>query len=484
MNCVKNHGCAYKLINRTGGGPFVAGEGQPPVQIGSKNRSRVVRKRLNNQFYLSYPKSCTMLTASLIAKKRNGRELSDEEIRFLIDGFCDGSVADYQMTALAMAICLRGMTRAETASLTTAMWKSGISAPRRGNKPRVDKHSTGGLGDKVSLVLAPLLASCGVNVPMISGRGLGITGGTLDKLESIPGFRTNWTLDDAERLLQQTGVYIISAGPEIAPADRRLYALRDVTGTVESIPLITASILSKKLSASLDALVMDVKVGSGAFMKTTEDAIALARSLVDIGTAAGLPTRAILSDMDQPLGHALGNAIEVNEALDVLRGEGPPAVRELTMKLAAEALTAVGVTTSLGSANQLLEKNLDGGAAFEVFQHMVRSQGGSLDRPLAIAQDHVVLADRPGYVAGIDCRLLGETVVRLGGGRRNADDSIDPTVGISIQVSVGELADVGQILMRVYAPATRVSEYLVTLRDAIRWSETAVPSRQLVLSKL
>ena len=254
-----------------------------------------------------------MLTANLLAKKRDGNALRDEEIRFLIDGFCDGSVADYQMSAFAMAVCLNGMTERETATLTRAMLESGDLLPRQvsGQTPRVDKHSTGGLGDKVSLILAPLLAACGVHVPMVSGRGLGLTGGTLDKLESIPGFRTDLSEQASAAVLRQVGAFIVSASERIAPADRRLYALRDVTGTVESIPLITASILSKKLAANLDALVMDVKVGGAAFMKTLDDARALARSIENVGQAAGLPTHVLISDMDQPLGKAIGNAIEV-----------------------------------------------------------------------------------------------------------------------------------------------------------------------------
>ena len=283
-----------------------------------------------------------MITANLLVKKREGHELTDEEIRFLVDGFCEGSVADYQMSAFAMAVCLRGMTPREVATLTRAMLESGDVLPRdvSGDTPRVDKHSTGGLGDKVSLILAPLLAACDVHVPMVSGRGLGLTGGTLDKLESIPGFRTDLSPQQSARVLKDVGAFIVSASEAIVPADRRLYALRDVSGTVESIPLITASILSKKLSANLDALVMDVKAGDAAFMKTTGDARALAQSLERVGDEAGLPTTVLVTDMDQPLGKAVGNANEVNESVTVLKADrrDDPSielVRELTIELCA-----------------------------------------------------------------------------------------------------------------------------------------------------
>jgi pyrimidine-nucleoside phosphorylase len=425
-----------------------------------------------------------MLTASLIAKKRDGNELSDDEIQFLIDGFCKGTVADYQMSAFAMAVCLRGMSQAETASLTQVMWRSGQSAQRQSDVPRVDKHSTGGLGDKISIVLAPLLATCDVHVPMISGRGLGLTGGTLDKLESIPGFRTNFDLDDAERLLTATRCYIISAGPDIAPADRRLYALRDVTGTVESVPLITASILSKKLSASLDALVMDVKVGSGAFMKTKTQAETLARSLIDVGRAAGLPTQALLTDMDQPLGEAIGNAIEINEAVEVLQGGGPNDVAELTIELSAMALVAVRDSTSLDEARALLRQKLASGEAFQAFETMVAAQGGWWTGPLSLAQEFDIFPKQSGFVQEIDCRAIGEAIVALGGGRQRAGDAIDHSVGIRLFASVGGAVDTNTPIMRVYATSERRSEYVDRLVQAIRVSSSPTSTRPLVLARV
>ncbi len=430
-----------------------------------------------------------MLTASLLTKKRDGGELTDSEVRFLIEGFCDSTVADYQMSSLAMAICLRGMTAREVTSLTHAMWRSGKSAVRRSDTPRVDKHSTGGLGDKVSLILAPLLAACGVHVPMISGRGLGLTGGTLDKLEAIPGFQTAWESDAAEALLDECGTYIISASPEIAPADRKLYALRDVTGTVESIPLITASILSKKLSASLDALVMDVKVGSAAFMKTLADAENLAQMLIDVGTAAGMPTRAILSDMDQPLGCAMGNAIEVNESLDVLeclhRGNKKiEAVRELTIELCAEALVAVGVSSSLDEARSLLGNKLDDGTAREYFERMVRSQGGQFSGRLSLATEHIITAPDSGYLESVDCVAIGEAIVSLGGGRRQVGDVIDPSVGVHLNVAIGDCVGRGDSILKLYASPRQASGYLDRLRSALTWSSAPVEPRSLVIKRI
>ncbi len=317
-----------------------------------------------------------MLASTLLAKKRDGHSLADDEIRFLIEGFCSGEVADYQMSALAMAICLRGMNDRETTTLTCAMLASGNRLPRPqrdgDGRVRVDKHSTGGLGDKVSLILAPLLAACDLEVPMISGRGLGLTGGTLDKLESIEGFQTQLTVDESSRVLRDVGAFIIGASDDIAPADRSLYALRDVTGTVESIPLITASILSKKLAANLDALVMDVKAGSGAFMKDEAQATELAESLVRIGQLAGLPTSAILSDMDQPLGESIGNAVEVNESVDVLRGRGGE-VRELSIELAADLLVRAQAARNLPEARLRLSETIDSGRAMERFERLVRA---------------------------------------------------------------------------------------------------------------
>ncbi|HBJ37920.1 MAG TPA: thymidine phosphorylase [Planctomycetaceae bacterium] len=430
-----------------------------------------------------------MLPASILAKKRDGQELSEAEIQFLIQGFVGRSVADYQMTAFAMAVFFRGMTAAETAALTLAMLDSGDRLPRasRGNsrsdKPRVDKHSTGGLGDKVSLILAPLLACHDVVVPMVSGRGLGLTGGTLDKLESIPGFKFQLDDDRRDRQLDSIGCFIIGASDRISPADRQLYALRDVTATVESVPLITASILSKKLAASLDHLVMDVKVGSAAFMKNRQQATELANSLVQTGAKAGLPTTALLTDMDQPLGMAVGNAVEVNETLQCLEGSGPQAVNELTVLLCAHALVDCERYQNLTQACDALWQSLHSGAAKERFFQMVAAQGGSLCGPLPLAPATDVFAQEGGFVESIDCERLGRCVVEMGGGRRKADDSIDPTVGLEVLVRIGDKIDRNQPLIKIYNkknPANLVNE----LRNAIKLFSDAVNPRPLIIDTI
>jgi pyrimidine-nucleoside phosphorylase len=430
-----------------------------------------------------------MLTASMIAKKRDGKELSEAEIRFLIRGFVEQSVADYQMTALAMAIFFRGMTAQETAALTIAMLESGDTLPRGrrqtgdGDRPRVDKHSTGGLGDKVSLILAPLLACHDVIVPMISGRGLGLTGGTLDKLESIDGFQFQLDDDARSRQLETIGCCIIGASDRIAPADRKWYALRDVTATVESIPLITASILSKKLAASLDHLVMDVKVGSAAFMKDREQATGLAQSLVSTGARAGLPTTALLTDMDQPLGRAVGNAIEVNEVLQCLDGDGPDEVNQLTIELCARALVDARRYQMLAEARDALWRSIHSGAAKERFFQMVAAQGGTFNGPLPLAARTEIVSDSSGFVAELDCETLGRSVVELGGGRRKADDSIDPTVGLEVLVRIGDKVDRGQPLIHLYAdnaPADLHNQ----LRSTIGLSPDPVNKRPLIIDTI
>ncbi|GAA5505186.1 thymidine phosphorylase [Novipirellula caenicola] len=425
-----------------------------------------------------------MLPATLLAKKRDGQTLSDAEIHFLIDGFCSGKVADYQMAALAMAICINGMQPAEISALTGAMVRSGDKLPRCSDRPRVDKHSTGGLGDKVSLILAPLLATCDVDVPMISGRGLGLTGGTLDKLESIQGFRTQLSMEESTKILRKTGVFIIGAGPEIAPADQRLYALRDVTGTVESIALITASILSKKLAARLDALVMDVKVGAGGFMKTLDQARQLAQSLIRVGAQSDLPITAILSDMNQPLGAAIGNAIEVNEAVDVLQGIGPPEVRELTIQLAANALVACHDDLSRDDAVAKLTKHLDSGIAMERFEQMVIAQGGRPDFPRPIGSELMIECPVDGWVEKIDCELLGQIVIELGGGRQQKQDRIDPSVGLQVHCRVGQRVRRGTPILSLHCDKRQHDEYRGPLEKAVIISDQSVRSVPLIIEQL
>lgn len=392
-----------------------------------------------------------MLVAELIVKARDGEPLSREEIDYLIAQYSEGAIPDYQMAAWAMAVCIRGMPTKQVGYLTTAMLHSGDRLPRdQDGVPRVDKHSTGGLGDKVSLLLAPLLACCDVRVPMISGRGLGLTGGTLDKLESIPGLAVDFDAAASSRLLRQAGCFIIGASDRVAPADRKLYALRDVTGCVESVPLITASILSKKLAGSLDALVMDVKVGRAAFMKTLEDARRLAVSLVETGRKAGLPVTALLTDMDQPLGHAVGNAIEVNEAASVLTGSGPRDVRRLTIALAAESLLQVGRAESREQAVERLEQEIDSGRAIERFRRMIAAQGGRYEAALPLAKEWTIVAESSGWLQRIDCKWLGEWIVTHGGGRRKLRDAIDHRVGINVQNKIGDHVERGDVLCNLY----------------------------------
>jgi pyrimidine-nucleoside phosphorylase len=397
---------------------------------------------------LSLPSS-HMLPQWIIEKKRDGKELSPEEIAFFIGGFSNGSIPDYQMSALAMAICLRGMTPAETAALTTEMMLSGETIDPSGLPGiKADKHSTGGIGDKTSLILAPLAAVCGLTVPMISGRGLGITGGTLDKLESIPGYRTDLSAAEFFQTLENVGCSIIGQTAEIAPADKKLYALRDVTGTVPSIPLITASIMSKKLAEGIDTLVLDVKWGKGAFMKSIADARELAQAMVDVGNQMGKKVRALITDMNAPLGRAAGNALEVQECLEVLRGGGPDDLRELTVELTAHMLDLSNVRKSKTEIFQTLES----GAALKKFEAMVAAQGGSTDWKLAEAAiQEPVLASADGVVTAVDAELIGRACLMLGAGRQKTDDTIDHAVGIAQMKKPGEAVKKGDPLAVVFS---------------------------------
>ena len=428
-----------------------------------------------------------MSPAALLVKKRDGHELSDDEIRFLVNGFTCGEIADYQMSAFAMAVCIQGMTPRETATLTKAMQESGESLPRdvsdQSECPRLDKHSTGGLGDKVSLILAPMLSVFGIHVPMISGRGLGLTGGTLDKLESIPGFRCNLSIEESNRVLNDVGTFIVSATEQIAPADRKLYSLRDVTGTVESIPLITASILSKKLSAGLDALVMDVKVGQAAGMKTNEEAFELAASLQRVGAQAGLPTSVIVSDMDQPLGQAVGNAIEVNESMDVLKGNGPDSVRELSIQLAANLLQTVETSEDRSVLEKKLAKTLDDGTAYEKFSAMVSAQGGSLSKSLLVANSHDIVSTENGYLKRLDCGVIGASIVSMGGGRRRVSDQIDHSVGVSVKARIGDKIEKGQTIMRLHCHSSEAAKYVSVLGKSFILSDSAVAPHDLIVKR-
>ncbi|HMP07498.1 MAG TPA: thymidine phosphorylase [Lacipirellulaceae bacterium] len=421
----------------------------------------------------------------IIAKKRDGGELSSEEIAAVVAGYARGDIPDYQMAALAMAIYLQGMTTAETAALTDHMLASGarFAWPRDG-AVRVDKHSTGGIGDKTSIPLAPMLACCGLQVPMISGRGLGATGGTLDKLESIPGFRTDLSMDEVRQIVAQAGCVITSATADLVPADRKLYALRDVTATVPSIPLITASIMSKKLAEGLDALVLDVKFGSGAFMKTEALARQLARSLVDTGRRMDVATTALLTDMNQPLGRMAGNAVEIDESVAMLEGRGPADLVEVTLELGAELLVSAGAAANGAAAHAALQETIVSGAAREKLAEMVRAQGGDLDAPRAVAPASELLAPTAGYVAAIDAEEIGRAIIAMGGGRQQLGDRLDHSTGIEMLVRLGDRVEQGQPLARVFATDETDRRARPMLLAAIGLEESPPAAGPLILERL
>jgi thymidine phosphorylase len=423
-----------------------------------------------------------MLPAEVIRRKRDGNALTREEIAFLVTGIADGSLSDAQVGALAMALFLNGMEPDERVALTTAMRDSGTVIDWDLDRPVLDKHSTGGVGDKVSLPLAPIVAACGGAVPMISGRGLGHTGGTLDKLDSVPGYDTRPDVDRLRAVVAEAGCAIVGQTADLAPADRRLYGIRDATGTVESIPLIVASILSKKLAAGLDALVMDVKFGSGAFMAAREDADELATALVEVAGGAGVPTVALLTDMNQVLGSTAGNALEVAESIAYLSGaEREPRLHEVTMALAASLLVQGGLAPDEDGARQQAEAALESGEAAERFGRMVAALGGPSDlveRPDAHLPGAPVRRaakpEQPGVVAGMDARAVGLVVTGLGGNRRREDDVIDYAVGLTDVVAVGEVVDPERPLAIVHARDEASAEAAErALREAITVAEEA-----------
>jgi pyrimidine-nucleoside phosphorylase len=428
----------------------------------------------------------------IIEKKRDGGALDEAEIRAFIEGFTDGAIPDYQMSALAMAIFFRGMTPEETAVLTDAMMRSGDLVSFDGwPRPTADKHSTGGIGDKLSLMIAPLAAAAGLAVPMISGRGLGITGGTLDKLESIPGYNTRLSVEAFKRVVAEVGCSIIGQTDRLAPADKKLYALRDVTGTVPSIPLITASIMSKKLAEGADILVFDVKCGRAAFMPSRDDARALAQSLLRVGRALGRKTGALITDMNQPLGRTAGNAVEVAEAIETLKGGGPADTRQLTLELTAQMTLLSGIHADRSTALSGLAHLLDSGRALEVFRQMLIAQGGDpgvLDDAKRLPQPGAVIAvpaPEAGTVAFIDAQAIGRVVLQLGGGRTTAADIIDPAAGIDRLVQAGEPVEKGQPLMRLLAnDASRAEPLVAAATAAVKIAATPPAERTLLMELL
>ncbi len=432
-----------------------------------------------------------MNVVDAIVRKRNGETLPDDLIRGLVDGYVEGAVADYQMSAFLMAAFLRGLDGAETAALTDAMLRSGTVLDfSEIPAPKVDKHSTGGVGDKVSLVLAPLAAACGVVVPMISGRGLGHTGGTLDKLESIPGFRTDLEEPVMHRQLAELGVVMVGQSARIAPADRGLYGLRDVTGTVESIPLIAASIMSKKLAAGLDGLVLDVKYGSGAFMQDEADARRLAETLVGVGVANGCPTVALLTSMDVPLGRAAGNWPEVAESIRCLRGEGPRDLERLSVELTAEMLVLGRLEDDIGAARSRVRRAIADGSAIERFRLLVEAQGGDLsvidDPDMRSGAEPVfdVRSDVAGIVQSIDAREIGLACVAMGAGRALKEDGVDPVAGITLNKTVGDPVGRGDVLARLHgSDLDRVRGVAERVASAFRWGPGTPSQRPLILGR-
>jgi len=424
----------------------------------------------------------------VIQKKRDGQELTAEEISFVVAGYTSGQIPDYQASALSMAVYFRGMTPAETVALTEAMMRTGEVLDLSDLPgPKVDKHSTGGVGDKTSLVLAPLVAACGVNVPMISGRGLGHTGGTLDKLESIPGFRVGLGLAEFRGVLRATRLGLIGQTPEIAPADKKLYALRDVTATVESLPLISASIMSKKMAEGIDGLVLDVKTGDGAFLSAYPDSEALARTMVAIGRGMGKKTVALITDMDQPLGLACGNALETIECLEILKGGGPVDCRELSLQLAAWMLRLAGMEQDSAAARKRIEAALASGAGLETFRRTIELQGGDP----RVCDDHARLpraresvelrAKGNGVVSRIACRRVGHAIMVLGGGRETMDGGIDHAVGVVLRRKVGDPVTQGDSLATVHAnDPRRRDDALAQLATAFEIAPEAPAPRPLI----
>ncbi len=424
-----------------------------------------------------------MLPQWIIEKKRDGAALSEQEISDFIAGYSAGSIPDYQMAALAMAIYFRGMTPAETAALTRAMMESGeIIDPARLPGVKVDKHSTGGIGDKISLPLAPLAAACGVTVPMISGRGLGITGGTLDKLESISGYNASLSIDEFIHTLNTCGCSIIGQTASLAPADKKLYALRDVTATVPSIPLITASIMSKKMAEGIDALVLDVKFGRGAFMSTIDEARQLAGALVQTGTEMGRKVTALLTDMNQPLGRTAGNALEVQESVETLQGNGPEDVTRLTLTLAAHMIQLAGIRDSLDDARELATEKLHSGAALERWREMVILQGGNPDAPLPVAPVQTPLAaPQTGFITAVDADKVGRAALLLGAGREKTTDPIDHSAGIADLLKVGASVKTGAPLCTLHTgKEERLPEAIGLLQSAFAFSQTAPEPTPLI----
>lgn len=423
-----------------------------------------------------------MRIVDLIAKKQHGKSLTTEEINFMIEGFTTGEIPDYQMSAMAMAIYFQGMNDHERSDLTMSMVNSGETIDLSAiHGVKVDKHSTGGVGDTTTIVLAPLVASLGVPIAKMSGRGLGHTGGTIDKLEAIPGFTVELTQEKFIDLVNKNKVAVVGQSGNLTPADKKLYALRDVTGTVESIPLIASSIMSKKIAAGADAIVLDVKIGAGAFMKTEEDARQLAHAMVKIGNLVGRQTMAVISDMSQPLGNAIGNALEIKEAIDTLEGHGPEDLVDLCLTLGSQMVHLAGIGSNLAEARLLLEENLNNGKALEKFKEFVASQGGDasvIDHPERLPQaayQTEVLASRDGVLSQINADEIGIAAMMLGAGRANKESVIDLAVGLMLRKKVGDTVKKGESLVTIHSNQLDVTAVENKIQENIMISEKAEP---------
>ncbi|MEK4126386.1 pyrimidine-nucleoside phosphorylase [Anoxybacillus sp. FSL W8-0382] len=432
-----------------------------------------------------------MRMVDLIEKKRDGHALTKEEIQFIIEGYTKGDIPDYQMSALAMAIFFRGMNEEETAELTMAMVHSGDTIDlSRIEGIKVDKHSTGGVGDTTTLVLGPLVASVGVPVAKMSGRGLGHTGGTIDKLESVPGFHVEITNDEFIDLVNKNKIAVVGQSGNLTPADKKLYALRDVTATVNSIPLIASSIMSKKIAAGADAIVLDVKTGAGAFMKDLNDAKALAKAMVDIGNRVGRKTMAIISDMSQPLGYAIGNVLEVKEAIDTLKGEGPEDLQELCLVLGSHMVYLAEKASSLEEARHMLEKAMKDGSALQTFKTFLAAQGGDasvVDDPSKLPQAKYIIeleAKEDGYVSEIVADAVGTAAMWLGAGRATKESTIDLAVGLVLRKKVGDAVKKGESLVAIYSNREQIDDVKQKLYENIRISATPVQAPTLIYDKI
>ncbi|MCM3727350.1 pyrimidine-nucleoside phosphorylase [Neobacillus cucumis] len=432
-----------------------------------------------------------MRMVDVIEKKRDGYELTKKEIQFLINGFTTGDIPDYQMSAFAMAVFFQGMTKEERVSLTEAMVQSGDQIDLSGIEgTKVDKHSTGGVGDTTTLVLAPLVASVGVPVAKMSGRGLGHTGGTIDKLESIKGFHVEISNEEFTQLVNQNKVAVIGQSGNLTPADKKLYALRDVTATVNSIPLIASSIMSKKIAAGADAIVLDVKTGSGAFMKNLDDAKELAQSMVEIGNGVGRKTKAIISDMSQPLGFAVGNALEVKEAIDTLKGQGPEDLQELCLTLGSHMVVLAEKASDFNQAREMLKESIQSGQALQTFKTFLAAQGGDasvVDDPSKLPTASYMVevpAKTSGYVAEITAETVGTAAMMLGAGRATKESVIDLAVGVVLHKKVGDHVEAGESLVTIHSNKENVQEVIEKIYSAYKVTDEKVAAPTLIYTEI